>query len=906
LHILQEIDPPTPGDIDAEVQSVRDFVDGLRGQKGTGNGLLACGLVDAYVISGEVITPEILKLNGETAPKTCAAGIGLRQVAIPEVIIDGMVAEHPYYQKLPTTQALFESGFKSPMPAVTTYLVTTERPLSWQEWARWKLLLQDPPADVERIRKLTRALQGKWQSLMLINPDLVPLQENIYKRPANFHTGAEIALQEAGLLGDDWVDWQVALIGLLALLVLFWRTESSYDRLGEKDYGSLSAATQLFKDAFRIGLILIGTIALFILIVALIREFESEQAFIGGLDDPISRSRFEEVLLWMFTFVSSGYENNVFPQSTWSRLVVSVFAIVGLAVPLWAIVAVLEKVRERRLSRARGGEYRGISRMLIDKLKSGWPHWSYRSRGMLLICGWNSKAPGLIYTLTCPDSPYPGMVNIVADMDVEYPVNHWGFNKRRVRFYRGDAAHRSTLERAEAGKAQFALILADDNSGAGSNSSGILTALALGRMGTNIFVSAEMTLTEGDRKFSQAHVDDVVDPKGLTRQMLAVACFDRYVLEFVLDALSPDEHCEWYSIEASELRRRFIGSGDKLTVADYSIALQKHGISVVGICTATPTEVGDVFSPDFKDNAYLDPLISVGSLGQELTDDSYLVCAAEHPRSFRKGLFGLARRGHRNLAEPTSSAARILPRLPESSAVLVIGSELQSQRFGQHLEEAFDGVTCGHIGTDDADVDNLEEVIVKSVMDNNWTHIVMLSSIPESHSATEFAKSAVQADSETVLRANLIRTSLKEKGSSAEVVAEVNNTHSRQLAKDARVTTVVPSSLLIERILARLVNGRGHVSEMLAAMLKTEDGTYLRSVVLTEDHPLVGMTVSEAMSTWFHDGKVLGLLPDKLRERYRNDSDDFDLHFIMCPTGNQRKLVIEKGDVAIVLAFPVE
>ena len=53
---------------------------------------------------------------------------------------------------------------------------------------------------------------------------------------------------------------------------------------------------------------------------------------------------------------------------------------------------------------------------------------------MFLLCGWNSKAPGIIYTLTCPGSHYRGMINVVADIDVEYPIRHWRFNKKQRSF----------------------------------------------------------------------------------------------------------------------------------------------------------------------------------------------------------------------------------------------------------------------------------------------------------------------------------------------------------------------------------------------------------------------------------------------------------------------------------------
>ena len=91
--------------------------------------------------------------------------------------------------------------------------------------------------------------------------------------------------------------------------------------------------------------------------------------------------------------------------------------------------------------------------------------------------------------------------------------------------------------------------------------------------------------------------------------------------------------------------------------------------------------------------------------------------------------------------------------------------------------------------------------------------------MPDSDSAADYARNAVRADTKTILRVNLINTALESKGSDAVIVAEVNNADSRQLAKGANATAVVPTALITERFLAGLVTGEGHVSEMLSALI---------------------------------------------------------------------------------------
>jgi hypothetical protein len=146
--------------------------------------------------------------------------------------------------------------------------------------------------------------------------------------------------------------------------------------------------------------------------------------------------------------------------------------------------------------------------------------------------------------------------------------------------------------------------------------------------------------------------------------------------------------------------------------------------------------------------------------------------------------------------------------------------------------------------------------------------------------------------------------------SKAVVVAEVNNVHSRQMAEDADATTVVPTSLVTERIMARLMAGRGHVSEMISAMTALNDGKFLRSVRLPADHPLIGRRLQNALNTWFADGRVLGVLPvdpenpAKPDEGYRNKSGDFNAHFAMCCTWDEKDLVLKEHDLVIVMGYP--
>ena len=931
-EILDFINPER-GDLEDDSLKIGESVRGDR--------MLACDIIDAYVISGEIIAEEVISHPSNVqVPAACSGNYQRQQIQIPEVIIDAMATDHPYYQKL-SPPAYWGETHITAMPALITYLVTTAS------------------ADEELVSDLTMALNEDWSSLMLLEKELSPIRENILKKPAPFHKGAEKALFELEMLGGGIPPSQFLLIALFIIAIYFVhrRLSSSmeYNRLGEKQRrGVTNLVLQEFLD---ILFILSVWVFVFMLVVTLIRDWDAAIAATQNADDQISGLSLDRTLLWMFTFISSGYEDNVFPSSRLSQLVVGFFAMAGVAYPLYLIAKAWDRIRLRRLSHERGGEFRGIWRIAKDFLWS-WPFLGKpRSKGTLLLCGWNDRAPGLIYTLTCPDSPFEGMLNIVANPDADRPIEFYKFNKKRVRFYRGDASHRSELERAEAGRADSALVLSESSKSFGKDNTGLLTALAIEQYKQQIAVFAELSVDKGDREFIKRHVDNIVDPRLIARQVLTIGCFDSYVLDFVLDALSPDDHFEWYSKPVSELKNRLPRNSKTETVAELSNSLQPYGISIIGICPNIEAKNGSVFAPRFDSHLQLDSLNSIAELHTRTLDkdDDYVICAAFNPKSFKmkKVLRTLESEDPKvTFSESTDS---IVKPLRSNVSILIVGHKEQAESIAQYIGETVvrnaattATYTSSIIATDSLTDGDLEDAIETQLESAEWSHVLLLSSIPQSQNQEEHTRLATRADSDTILRASFIRSAIENSGGNQPyITAEVNRTTSRQLSKDAKIDTVVPSSLLVERLLARLVSGGGKVSAMLSAMLSMDDDVCLRSTKLhlgkdgNSHHPLIGKKFSTALNTWHKDGRVLGILPKgsshnfqaiyrkktwhkanyfwlknqwpfnisgrntqvNSKEKYLNSSDDFDWHFIMSPPSAEEDRHLQEGDVVIILDY---
>jgi voltage-gated potassium channel Kch len=894
--------------------------------------LLANGAVHAYVISGTlkpIVNFQEFLLNakcyrtnqegGEQAPggednansTLPALPDDLKkyrlQLAIPELLIDGILSEtetkernwllgvfgeqhqqkYPYYRKLESPSNLDGDkfpdqwrnyNFPAPMLAVTTYLVTTES--------------DSDIRDVDIVRRLTSMLLDQWNNLMLSNPKLAPIEENLLRKPVPRHRGADQALVENEYIGQTIPMEYLIVSSLGFLFVLMFSPKANYNRMGDS-YRKREAIYSWLR--FIVKLVL--SIVLMMLSVGVVQYLESIYAVGVNASDPIGNFNFPAAFLWMFTFVASGYENEIFPISPWSQLLVTLLALVGLGFPLAAIIGSFNKIRDLRQDRERG---------LSDTGKL---------RGHTLIFGWNSRGPGLVYTLTSRGSTHTGRIVIVAEIDEELPLKRWRlerrkkgwpyltgwwFSFRRVLYIRADPAQRKTLEQAQAQHASCAIILA------GEHDRDVLTALSLRKFNKNIFIVGELGEIQDQAHYKAEKVNQIVDPDEISKRLLAIACFGASAVDLALDALSPGRQgSEWYLLKAKVVARHLDGKSP--TLEHYIRELSDHNISVVG---TSGQDFGTITKPGSPVRTVAGqatrPLISSADLSRTLDPADYLICASKDFKSYKN-----SRRNrvitslHREISYEEKSES-IIPPTAHTAQVLVIGPEARANALAKYLR----------LYLEDSQVETLPErgsgdlcqpgEIASTFIENEkeWTHVVIMSGAVQG--VAEFGEKASQADAQTILKTHLIHDELVELNKEdritvfPHIVAEMLDADNRQLFEDAGADIIVPTSIVIERLLARLASGRGHVSSMLLDMISLENGVFIRSFVLGPEHALVGQTFADALGHFYTDGRVIGLLPKHPEEAMKNKYGDFSHHFYMCPA--KKDLAFCAGDTVVVLA----
>jgi voltage-gated potassium channel len=163
-------------------------------------------------------------------------------------------------------------------------------------------------------------------------------------------------------------------------------------------------------------------------------------------------------------------------------------------------------------------------------------------RNHIVICGWNAQGRTLldiIYRDT-RDSAQIVLVNNLEEEEVSELL--FQFKRQGLRFVRGDFVHESVLQRANAGFARSAVILADGSIGSGyakADERTVLCALALKSMNSGVKVCAEIVEEQNASHLKRAQVDQIVVIGGFDDYLLANAVTAPGVTAAVQELLNP-------------------------------------------------------------------------------------------------------------------------------------------------------------------------------------------------------------------------------------------------------------------------------------------------------------------------------------------------------------------------------
>lgn len=757
---------------------------------------------------------------------------------------------------------------------------------------------------------------------------LVSLQETLGKRPFPFHPGAVDALVREGYIKAATNQFYYFLIIVALLLLIVWaqRTNDRRDRLGQICASGKGVQYRLANAVSRFSVYLYIAVAFVILVfglVALTQNVDAIYAREHNIESAFSELSLFDALIWMAIFLGSGHTGDTFPVSSLGQILASALPVVGVVTILGTLYAIAERAKA-----ARSARYRGT---LVKKVSDH-----------VLICGWNDKVPALIKVLTSDEVPHKKQVVVVAELDSDQPLRHDELDSSYVSYCRGDSADHSVLERAHATAASAAIVVAGVKKQADRNLGSVLTVLALRQMHSadaaqdncGFFIAVEMVHRDNERFFQTCGASEIVDSTVVADRILAQCCVNPEMFDFVMDVLTYDDFSEIYSVKASELqaarRVKLLAqsvkkcgvwhTASRLSSIESAEPLRPVGKSVrsvrrlMGDCGVNV--IGVAVGEDIEHRVTLDYSFTNGAADYRLASDDYTIKeddALIFLAGERTDIFFGAKAGDINDRRQSGDSTQ-LP-VPEfrCKSVLLVGPADRCVGVASCLSKLSEISVTALTDTQPADHRDVGNWVVGNILDQQtWSKarvveadcVLIFSSNRECNSVTAASKNQVGVDAQTIVTARLAHEMAK-KGRDISIreptiIAEIVDWKNKQLFKDAGVEYTVANSMLIERLLVKLMYNRGRICQFLVGLLALDDEVYLRSLTVREGDGYCGLRVDSLFEADSGPVTVVGYLPGD-RRGLENCLPDFDNHFVTAKQAEFADQVVMPGAVLVMI-----
>lgn len=798
------------------------------------------------------------------------------------------------YRLIPISQELVaRSKISNPYLLLDTYV---EDRIELEHTTASLLTLLITRDDVEKsvIDQLFRDIEDvipRFLSEMQSSQTPVPHDDAVKFAVVPWHPGVESFLLERGIIVGD----NVLLIGVTTALCLFGAYFAAnlytrrYNRLGSVANTKIFFLASMISQAGAAILVIALLVLVMTVVVEVIRYAEAEYAAQYNIENAFVNMRFRDVLMWVFRFAGAGDSGDAFPSSPIGKAVALLLPFASFAAVFSLSLISIDKVRAR-----------------IAKLNQGLGR--VNVSGHILICGWNEKAPGIIYALTSTDAPFRQKVVVVAEMEGTTPLQQYRFNAKYVRYCRGDSSDIKALERACFHRARGAIVLAGQRKVRSRNIKSVLTVLKL-RQVSDMFIAVELMFSENQHLFEVCGADAIVPTRLLSNLMAANAAISCLTLDYILDMLTFDDREELYSCLVSDVRDALDAGVMRLgSQKDASISLQtlSQELAVRGVTVVALAKDGSLEEKGISGLGRRSYAFPGSCLATELSDEDSILYASAEERDLKIALSAISRRPNevnepkwREMlsVEPAALNVAVVGDCIRCTEVAVLLTQVQwvrnvtviTEQMDQGVEKEMAFVQGGYSDDSTWERGKLQEA--DAILILTKSHFDVISAELDDY----------ELNAEAILLGRLVKEYLDAHctiGKRPRIVAEVYGSEARELFLDAGVDQVFSVSLLVERMLAKVVYSRGVVIDFLLQLLAVSNDVVLHSYEVTSsDVTLVGRSFSSLRDSLCSESELLGVLPLEERVQYRNDLKDFEYHLEVVGDSQYRCKV---GDILIL------
>jgi voltage-gated potassium channel len=193
-----------------------------------------------------------------------------------------------------------------------------------------------------------------------------------------------------------------------------------------------------------------------------------------------------------------------------------------------------------------------------------------KSKGHLVICGWNAKAKDIIDELRLSKGFRNCPITIIDDKIETKPID-----EAKVSFVCGNASQVSVLKQANIGEAKFAVVLAEDSTPVADQKT-VLTVLAIESINPSIVSCAELNDANNEEHLRRAGCDIVVNTSALTSKLLAMSLQNPAVNKVIGELVSGVGN-EIYRVE---LPQRYVGRPFAQSLPELK---SSHSVITIGV-----------------------------------------------------------------------------------------------------------------------------------------------------------------------------------------------------------------------------------------------------------------------------------------------------------------------------------
>ncbi len=820
---------------------------------------LRSGDIDAAFMTGQLVA-----LNEDDI---------VRRLFLPLRVIQSLSEQYPYYK--PTT-VVGPDDVSNPHLSVTAYLVIAD-----------SVSRNDAVA-------ITREIIAAWPQLKEKWPSLGDLETALVSHPIPYHNAVPAELARAGYLEAMWPIRALISLSLLAWFAILFvcylavRYRTTYNRLGETAArGELSLSQRAVDFVARIAP---GIIAISAAVITLIISFwlvqltEAAYSQTYNIDNEFIGMNLWDGALWLFSFVVSGLTlQDTLPQSTWGLLIANFMALVGIMGPITFIFFLIAQSNRQREKRMKG-----------ETCSTQSEH--------VLICGWNEKAPGIIFNLTGEDVDAKRDITIIADCGDESPVEKYNFDQRFVHYCQGDSSDRDSLKSANAQKAKTAIVLCDCKHREKGNLTGVLTVMNLRTIREDMHICAELAFDKNIAHFVACGCNTLISPDKLIARMAVLSTVSPLLVDFIFDVLTYNSQDQFIAESVENVEKK---TGEKIAGEEAYKAHQhliRRGANLIGLVLGQDRERG-LFDSSFgggaagegEDKPFFLPLTTLKGRSTVLEKDNVLIFSARNRNAIeqRRDISAIEQ-----CKEVTADDIRIHRKKP--AGILLFGEE-EFPTIHEGLNVLNDQT---HLDGHPAPTRLMthQEITACLNPDVIYSHIILLTN-KEQRSSCSNDVDLNEIDATTILNTRLLKKYFQQRQPDhpVQITVEALNAKNREMFKTAGATGIICSLTLVERFLTKEIYEKSQILDYVVALLNVTDRVHLYSFEVQETDGICGQPYAAILKSRIEGFRLIGWLPVTQRKALKNQTGDFDYHFRTVIGKRITQTNVQAGDQLVVV-----